>query len=247
MDPNAKADRAAVAQHHAWEFWPINILVHGKWNKYMLEKVGSRLPAFTPAQQKQLAGSYDFVAFDAYTSAWVTALHGTCGEDSDFWPECMNATTSRLSDNALIGKPTQRPWNFRANDTIYSGLKYWHEQGIKAFTVGENGMAVFNETDLLRPNRVVDPERVDWYRNSLQNLKWVLAEPWGPSKLKGFTHWSCFDNFEWSSGYGTAFGVIATNPGYNQTRTPKMSAQYLNLAMHGKISTSPTYFPEGGV
>ncbi len=140
MDPTSAADRAAVERHHAFEFWEVSPLVHGTYNPTMRAALGRRLPAFTAAETRKLAGSYDFVAFDAYTSGWIAALNATArractsaGAASEFWPECVeNTDTDRAG--YLIGKPTQSDWNFRANDTIYVGLKYMYDNGIKAFT-----------------------------------------------------------------------------------------------------------------
>ena len=138
MDPTSAADLAAVDRHHAFEFWEVSPLVNGTYNPTMRATLGWRLPSFTPSETAKLAGSYDFVAFDAYTSTWIAALNASdaaacTGEQSDFWPECVEDSET---DHAgyLIGKPTESDWNFRANDTIYAGLKYMHENGIKAFT-----------------------------------------------------------------------------------------------------------------
>ena len=138
MDPTSAADRAAVERHHAFEFWEVAPLVNGTYNPTMRAALGKRLPSFTAAETKKLAGSYDFVAFDAYTSGWIAALNATAkkactSEKSAFWPSCVeNTDTDRAG--YLIGKPTQSVWNFRANDTIYVGLKYMYENGVKAFT-----------------------------------------------------------------------------------------------------------------
>ena len=138
VDPTSAADRAAVERHHAFEFWEVSPLVNGTYNPTMRATLGRRLPSFTPAETQKLAGSYDFVAFDAYTSGWVAALNASAlractSDESEFWPECVENTDT---DHAgyLIGKPTQSSWNFRANDTIYVGLKYMYDNGVKAFT-----------------------------------------------------------------------------------------------------------------
>ena len=77
MDPSSAADLAAVDRHHAFEFWEVSPLVNGTYNPTMRATLGSRLPSFTPAETAKLAGSYDFVAFDAYTSTWIAALNAS--------------------------------------------------------------------------------------------------------------------------------------------------------------------------
>ncbi|KAI1784716.1 glycoside hydrolase [Ganoderma leucocontextum] len=248
MDPTSAADRAAVERHHAFEFWEVSPLVNGTYNPTMRATLGKHLPSFTPAETKKLAGSYDFVAFDAYTSGWTAALNQTAkrackSEESEFWPECVeNADTDRAG--YLIGKPTESVWNFRANDTIYVGLKYMYDNGIKAFTVGENGMAVIKEANLRREERVVDADRVDWYRSSFKNIKWVLD---AGMPLIGVSFWSCIDNLEWSDGFDVKFGLIDTKAGYNQTRSVKMSANYVKAVMAGELDSGYPYFPGDGI
>ena len=44
--------------------------------------------------------------------------------------------------------------------------------------------------------------------------------------LKGYIHWSAFDNFEWASGYSMQFGLIAVDR-TTQVRTMKPSARFL--------------------
>ncbi|KDN52340.1 glycoside hydrolase family 1 protein [Tilletiaria anomala UBC 951] len=249
MDPRSEADRLALDQHHAFEFWEVPPLVNGSYGEIFANYLGDALPKFTAEESKKLAGSYDFVAFDAYTSIWVGALDSQDEHDckrnqmSNFYPSCVNASNYN-NDGYLIGVPTESNWNFRANDTIFTGLKYMHEHGIKAYTVGENGMGRRNESQLYLAERIVDPERVDWYRSTFKNMKWALE---AKLPLIGFTPWSCLDNLEWSEGYGIKFGLIDSPSGYNQTRTPKMSAAYIKAVMSGQQHSQYPYFPMSGV
>jgi beta-glucosidase len=42
--------------------------------------------------------------------------------------------------------------------------------------------------------------------------------------VRGYLHWSAFDNFEWSEGYRPRFGLIAIDHTNNLARVPKPSA-----------------------
>jgi len=42
--------------------------------------------------------------------------------------------------------------------------------------------------------------------------------------VRGYFHWTSFDNFEWAEGYGAKFGLIACDP-QTQERRPRPSAQ----------------------
>jgi beta-glucosidase len=44
------------------------------------------------------------------------------------------------------------------------------------------------------------------------------------SPVRGYFHWTCFDNFEWAEGYSAKFGLIACDP-VTQERRPRPSAR----------------------
>lgn len=43
--------------------------------------------------------------------------------------------------------------------------------------------------------------------------------------MRGYFHWSLMDNFEWSGGFATRFGLIHMDYA-TLKRTPKLSAQF---------------------
>jgi len=59
-------------------------------------------------------------------------------------------------------------------------------------------------------------------RNYLSQLQRATAEG---VPVRGYFHWSSMDNFEWSDGYGTRFGLIHVDYA-TLKRTPKMSASF---------------------
>jgi beta-glucosidase len=42
--------------------------------------------------------------------------------------------------------------------------------------------------------------------------------------VRGYFHWTAFDNFEWAEGYAAKFGLIACDP-LTQERRPRPSAR----------------------
>jgi beta-glucosidase len=74
--------------------------------------------------------------------------------------------------------------------------------------VTENGIATDDDT-----------ERVAYLEGHLAALARAIAEG---VDVRGYLHWSAFDNFEWSEGYRPRFGLIAVDDDF--TRRPKPSA-----------------------
>ncbi len=68
-----------------------------------------------------------------------------------------------------------------------------------------------------------DAERIEFITAGLKALHAVIEEG---IPLRGYIHWSAFDNFEWVLGYAMEFGLIAVDRA-TQERKPKPSASFL--------------------
>lgn len=68
-----------------------------------------------------------------------------------------------------------------------------------------------------------DERRVEFIRSSLQGLHACLEDG---IDVRGYMHWTTFDNFEWNSGYSMTFGLIGVDR-TTQERKVKESARYL--------------------
>ena len=91
-------------------------------------------------------------------------------------------------------------------------VRYVHAQVQRPIIVTENGL-----------NTPHDADRVDYIPAVLGGLHAAIAD--GVPVL-GYVHWSLLDNFEWSSGYGPKFGIVAVDL-KSFRRTPKPSAKVL--------------------
>jgi beta-glucosidase len=78
--------------------------------------------------------------------------------------------------------------------------------------VTENGLA---STD--------DSQRVKFFQRALGAVADTISDG---IYVRGYFCWSAFDNFEWVSGYGPKFGIIAVDR-KTQRCTPKPSAHWL--------------------
>jgi beta-glucosidase len=78
--------------------------------------------------------------------------------------------------------------------------------------VTENGVATADDT-----------RRIAYIDGALQALHWATDDG---IDVRGYFHWSFIDNFEWTDGYSTTFGLVAVDRATFE-RTPKHSARHL--------------------
>jgi beta-glucosidase len=79
-----------------------------------------------------------------------------------------------------------------------------------------------------------DNERLDYIESHLTAVAQARREG---VDVRGYMHWSAFDNFEWAEGYRPKFGLIAVDCERDFTRVPKPSAYaYGRVARSGRIA-----------
>ena len=80
-----------------------------------------------------------------------------------------------------------------------------------------------------------DTRRVAYFEGALASLAACLRDG---VDVRGYFAWSAMDNFEWVSGYGPKFGIIAVDRA-TQERTPKPSVHFLgDVARHNRLVTA---------
>jgi beta-glucosidase len=90
--------------------------------------------------------------------------------------------------------------------------------------VTENGIA--DAADRLRPEYLLSHARA------------MLRALAAGVPLRGYFHWTCFDNFEWAEGYSAKFGLIGCDP-KTQLRQPRPSARlYAEICRTNEIPAS---------
>jgi len=74
-----------------------------------------------------------------------------------------------------------------------------------------------------------DARRIEYIRRGIEGVKRCLADG---IDVRGYVYWSLLDNFEWVSGYGPKFGLVAVDRA-TQRRTIKPSAAFLGKMAKG--------------
>lgn len=109
-------------------------------------------------------------------------------------------------------RSTQMGWEYRPQAVAATLRRVAQVMPGKPIVVTEHGVATSD-----------DAERVEFITDGLRALHAVIADG---IPLRGYIHWSAFDNFEWAAGYAMEFGLIAVNR-ETQERTMKPSARFL--------------------
>jgi beta-glucosidase len=117
------------------------------------------------------------------------------------------------STGAVMAKGHKGTNPFETDPTsLGATVRYVHQATGKPIIVTENGI---DTTD--------DNVRIAYIDQALAGLQSAIADG---VPVQGYFHWSLLDNFEWMSGFGPKFGLVAVDRATFK-RTPKPSARHL--------------------
>lgn len=128
-----------------------------------------------------------------------------------------------ISGNRVVHYPgfpmTAFKWLVTPEVMHYGIANLYKRYGLPIY-ITENGQSCNDRIFL--DGGVHDPERIDFLRRYLRELKKAIDEG---VPVKGYMHWSFLDNFEWSKGYSERFGLVFVDYP-TQRRIPKDSAMW---------------------
>jgi beta-glucosidase len=106
---------------------------------------------------------------------------------------------------------------------LYRTLRSLERERLPIY-VTENGIA--DSRDAMRPEYL------------LTHVSAMLRAMEAGSPVRGYFHWTSFDNFEWAEGYSAKFGLIACDP-LTQERRPRPSARlYARICATNQVPAS---------
>ncbi len=215
----------AAAAERAVEFflgWFADPLYRGEYPDCMRERVGGRLPVFTPDDRTMITGSQDFFGLNHYTTMFAAKTRpGAAVETTPFG----NGGIAEDQDVQLSAHPAWQktemgwsivPWGVRK-------LLHWIDAryGHPPVVITENGCAF---PDVPSGGTVDDQRRIAFLDAYLAEIHRAIDEG---VDLRGYFLWSLMDNFEWSSGFTRRFGLWHVD--YTTgVRTPKTSAAWFS-------------------
>ena len=185
----------------------LTAMLEGRYTDAFLSSAGADAPQFTDEDLKMIASPVDFVGINVYTPKYVRAIGLSPGY------EIMPFAKShpRMASS----------WQFIGPESLYWAPRHLQKiWNVKEIYISENGCGANDEP--AADGIVYDSDRIMFLRNYLTQLQRATSEG---VPVRGYFLWSLMDNFEWSAGYGTRFGLIHVDYA-TQKRTPKLSATY---------------------
>ncbi|XP_012861043.1 cytosolic beta-glucosidase [Echinops telfairi] len=204
-DPNSLADQEATQRAMAFhlDFFAKPIFIDGDYPEVVKSRVAamskrqgypsSRLPEFTEEEKKMIKGTADFFAVQYYTSRIVKYKEnkdGALGLLQDAEVEFFPDPSWECVDWVYIV-----PWGIRK---LLKHIRDTYNN--PAIYITENG---FPQGD---PMSLEDTQRWKYFRQTLQEL--FKAIQLDKVNLKMYCVWSLLDNFEWTQGYNSRFGLF---------------------------------------
>lgn len=184
--------------------WFADPAILGKYPEDGLKLYGADAPNPRPGDMETIAQPLDFYGINVY--------------DGEPYRAGPNGAPEKLSFNP--GHPQSALRWFIAPEVLYWGPKFLFERYKVPIVVTENGLS---NTDWIDADgRVRDPQRIDYTRQYLRQLRRAIDEG---IDIRGYFHWSLLDNFEWQEGFKERFGLVHVDF-QTQKRTPKASAAW---------------------
>ena len=142
-------------------------------------------------------------------------LHRLEGDD---FVGVQTYTRNLINEEGIMAVPEDAETNQMGEEfypqSIGNTVRYAAEMSGLPVYVTENGLASEDDT-----------QRVRFYRQAIGSVAQAMQ---GGVDVRGYFCWSAFDNYEWVSGYGPKFGIIAVDR-ETQVRTVKPSAEYVGV------------------
>jgi beta-glucosidase len=223
--------RHPVAQvglaHHLRNFDPfrawhpmdrlVSLLYHRVFNQTVLRslRLGRTVYPLTRLGRRfGPARSQDFIGINYYTRNLLRFLPAARDE---LFGQRVNRAQSPVSDQGLEIYP----------HGLYRWLLMLRGERLPIY-ITENGVA--DASDSLRPAFLDD------------HLRATLRAMRRGSPVRGYFHWTCFDNFEWAEGYGLKFGLASCDRSTQVRRLRRSGRLYAEICRTGLLPVEVAAF-----
>ena len=190
----------------------LTVLLEGRYTDAYLAGAASDAPRFTDDELETIASPVDFVGINVYRPGVYVA---PSDEAPGYRVVPVNASHPKMQSSWQLLGPECMYWAPRQVQSLW---------GATSIFITENGCAA---SDVVSDDgHVYDSDRVMFLRASLAELQRATSEG---VPVEGYFLWSAQDNFEWTDGFGTRFGLVYVDF-ETLERTPKLSAEWFREA-----------------
>ncbi len=181
-------------------------LFKGTYPSELMKWIGSMAPQIEPGDMEIISQPVDFLGVNYYRGMEVKY-----SQDGGFLKCAAKPITLPMWGY------TQTGWGVHPDGLLEVLHRIRERYGDFPLMISENGCAT---NDLPNGNgKVDDQERIDFLRMHIASARKALD---AGINLKGYFVWSILDNFEWSQGYDSKFGLVRIEPNTLE-RIPKKS------------------------
>jgi len=205
--------------------WFADPIYKGDYPEVMKERLGDRLPTFTPEEKQMILGTSDFFGLNHYTTMFAAHDDGTIKKEQNVYGN------GGISEDQMVDLSLDKSWKLTTMNwaVVPWGCQKMLEWIDKRYDrpdiyITENGCAY---PDKIVDGAVNDQDRLDFYQGYLKACRTAIENG---VQLKGYFAWSFMDNFEWASGYEKRFGLHFVDF-ETLERTPKASALWFQKAI----------------
>jgi len=236
---DSKSDQEAAQRSMEFSIgWFMSPLIGtGNYPQVMIDYVGqrskaqgyktSRLPTFSPEEQKLLLGATDFFGLNYYTSSMCQAAN----ESADPNPSTNN------DQDVLTSVPKQWPHSasswLRVVPYGIRNMLNWVQNNYNNYKtpwfITENGYS----SEPSDCDKNLDVDKTQYLVSHVNEIYKAIQDG---VNIQKYIFWSLMDNFEWNDGYSKKFGIYCVDfNDENRNRTARYSAKTYGkiIAYHG--------------